>query len=468
MSWIATIALSEFVSRSWEGVCRSMPSSKLCTLESYRFRSWSHTLTQLSSALEDPGVDFKSIQKTLKGEQDILNSVRGCDYTTNIPLLRTISKLNTSLVQALPFEYKTQFKRHLVDQILQTSDINELGNMSTTLKEGPDHDVGTLIAMQRLIVLADQGNLTDHKGLVLDEAAVTIGADLGIQSLARLQGEYKDVIVEWLRYDGSWADKSVSSRLLKRLSTMASLLSDKATQRLTGTLQCQGYFHEPARNCFGLVYMIPTTDLTPRTLYQLIDEMVPEKKKPRFRPPLEYRFRLALDLCRSVQALHKINWLHRNIHSMNVICLSPPGVRDAEAAQDMRLMGLGASREDTHDSFTQGHDEEAQLRNYQHPSYLGGARYQVEFDCYSLGLVLLEIGLWSTLSRLGKGFKGMDDEAFRRNIIQKYVTQLEMTMGSNYMEAVRWCIECEPVSIPQQGSQSQSLEEMVMGRLHIL
>ncbi|RBR21742.1 hypothetical protein FVER53590_26561 [Fusarium verticillioides] len=254
----------------------------------------------------------------------------------------------------------------------------------------------------------------------------------------------------------------------KRLSTMASLLSEQTTQSLTGTLQCQGYFHEPTRNCFGLVYLMPTTNLTPRTLYQLIDEMVPEKKKPRFRPPLEYRFRLVSDLCRSVQTLHKINWLHRNIHSMNVICLSPPGVRDAEAAQNMRLIGLGASREDTHDSFTQGHDEEAQLRNYQHPSYLGGARYRAEFDCYSLGMVLLEIGLWSTLSRLGKGFKGMDDEAFRRNIIQKYVPQLEMTMGSNYMEAVRWCVEGEPVSTPHQGSRPQSLEEMVMGRLHVL
>ncbi|KAH7174757.1 kinase domain-containing protein [Fusarium flagelliforme] len=457
ISWIAAIALSESISRIWDEACGRMHSSKLCALESYRFKSWSSTLQQLQIPPDDGEdsssiMDYSRVKMLLKAEQDILNSLQGPEDTASVPLLRKISKVTTSLVQALPLPFKDRFNRRLMDMALQVSDMDELGNISHALKEGPGREMGTLLAMRRLMILADRGNLTERKDLILDAATLEIEEVLGIHSLAKLGGQ--SVIVEWLRYDGSWADGSVSSRILQRLSTMASLLNDQNTETLTGTLHCQGFFHEPAQNSFGLVYRMPQVGHTPWTLHQLLQETIPGKKRSRFRPPLEYRFRLALDLCQSVQALHEIKWLHRNINSMNILCFSPPGARDADAAQNMRLIGLGASREDAHDSFTQGHDEGAQLRNYQHPSYLYGARYRAEFDYYS------------TLSWLSKGFRGMDDETFRRSVIQKHVSQLEMTMGSQYMEAVRWCIEGDSLLLPNEAARSRDLKEMVIGQLH--
>jgi hypothetical protein len=107
-------------------------------------------------------------------------------------------------------------------------------------------------------------------------------------------------------------------------------------------------------------------------------------------------------------------------------------------------VGFAGGRENHLDAFTHGPDENPHLQIYQHPRHLQGQeRYREEFDYYSIGILLLEIGLWSTLSKiLDSGrFKDMSLEGIRRNIIATRVPQLGVAMGRRYMEATQACLE---------------------------
>lgn len=52
---------------------------------------------------------------------------------------------------------------------------------------------------------------------------------------------------------------------------------------------------------------------------------------------------------------------------------------------------------------TDGPISGAIFQEYQHPEYLRTGRYRAAYDYYSLGLVLLEIGVWMSL-QVGVGF----------------------------------------------------------------
>jgi len=66
--------------------------------------------------------------------------------------------------------------------------------------------------------------------------------------------------------------------------------------------------------------------------------------------------------------------------------------------------------------------------------------YRPEFDYYSLGLVLLEIGLWTTLEGLVKGDAFSSNEGMLEVLRSKRVPLLGHYMGSDYQEAVIACL----------------------------
>lgn len=159
---------------------------------------------------------------------------------------------------------------------------------------------------------------------------------------------------------------------------------------------------------------------------------------------LEHRFRLAFDLCRCIHTFHKVGWLHRNLHSMNVLFFPHEATSNADWAKDPRILGFARSRQTWIDAFTDGPNDIDQRWKYQHPKYLvEGERYREEFDYYSVGMLLLEIGLWSTLSKLTDSdrFKNLSHEEFRREVLATRIPQLGIAMGGRYMQAARMCLE---------------------------
>jgi hypothetical protein len=66
------------------------------------------------------------------------------------------------------------------------------------------------------------------------------------------------------------------------------------------------------------------------------------------------------------------------------------------------IVGLNKSRPGGKAWHTQGPALEADYLNYRHPAYQRTRRFRFGYDCYGLGIVLLEIGLWIPLSAIAK------------------------------------------------------------------
>ncbi|KAF6236832.1 hypothetical protein HO173_005123 [Letharia columbiana] len=212
---------------------------------------------------------------------------------------------------------------------------------------------------------------------------------------------------------------------------------------------------------------------------------------------LGFRFDLAKKLVYSIVVLHTCGWLHKNIRSNNIFFF-PARPADNKSFENRRkdlgrpyIMGYGLSRPDDvvqsneHDDRGPQHysrspevqrsggfisrrvevgktadhdkllvrpsrshewgsdaDEKPQLNIYQHPDKMANParRFRHSYDIYSLGLVLLEIGLWQSLQTFENG-QWDDAYAFRHFVLTKLVPDLWGQCGSIYGGVVKDCLK---------------------------
>ena len=143
----------------------------------------------------------------------------------------------------------------------------------------------------------------------------------------------------------------------------------------------------------------------------------------------------------------------------------------ADHAANPFIIGFNHSRPDEPCSFSEGPAVGLNYRQYQHPEYLRNKlRYCPEFDYYSLGVVLLEIGLWNTVNAMtGKEQKSPED--FRNGLLERRVPILKQIMGVRYFEVVDVCLRTDfglPLSqdpVVDRVALHLSFERLVVERL---
>ena len=152
-------------------------------------------------------------------------------------------------------------------------------------------------------------------------------------------------------------------------------------------------------------------------------------------PSLENRFRLAFDLATSAFQFRLSGISHGGINSSNVLVMSTKETRPPKHHSPMLLSQLSFSRnqeDEAHETFS--------AMIYRHPQEQALQKAELwASDTYSLGLVLLEIGLWTPLRRLWK--TKYDRETFRSRIRSVYTQKLASRCGTAYMDAVNLCID---------------------------
>jgi hypothetical protein len=165
---------------------------------------------------------------------------------------------------------------------------------------------------------------------------------------------------------------------------------------MTGILPCLGYRMQPTPE---LIFEMPEGSHNPQTLQTLIaaDQGV-------VRHPLDFRFRLARRLSEAVLRVHAANLVHKNIRTETVLVLQPSSPPLDEESRisigfgDVYLTNWRLLRDaagPTVRSGSNGWTEDL----YRHPKRQGlhvQERYNMGHDIYSLGVCLLEIGLWDT------------------------------------------------------------------------
>jgi hypothetical protein len=266
------------------------------------------------------------------------------------------------------------------------------------------------------------------------------------------------VLVEYATYDPAYRSTGVSAPT-DRLDTLLSILAKLANdQSFHGTLTCLGYFEDPTQPRFGLVFELPSfvysgasdlhkpvEELRPVTLLSVLQTGSKSLHNSNSAtPPLEDRFRLAYTLGLTFSKIHGGDFVHKDVNSSNILVFRK---NKRQSANSRALQfALRSPVICSFDLFSEYDIEPANtmppLNIYRHPEdpkFTGekAKQYGPQFDLYSLGLILLEVGLWQPLADLWKPKYTLAD--FKQRVEDVYIRRLASKCGTAYMQVVREC-----------------------------
>ncbi|KAK3361701.1 hypothetical protein B0T24DRAFT_691680 [Lasiosphaeria ovina] len=117
------------------------------------------------------------------------------------------------------------------------------------------------------------------------------------------------------------------------------------------------------------------------------------------------RFEIARGLAKAVGYVHTFGFVHKSVRPESVICFDtksfePMSEKDytSGARQSVFLVGFENFRRDEGQTHRKG-DDATHKNLYRHPSRQGASpreHYVMQHDIYSLGVCLLEVGLWTS------------------------------------------------------------------------
>jgi serine/threonine protein kinase len=280
-------------------------------------------------------------------------------------------------------------------------------------------------------------NSTGTSDLALDSDRVKITKDDEISGGLRSFGTVDSnvpVIIEWKRYDLSWKGQK-GIRLRGRIQNIARLLHAESKPEELLTLNCLGVFEDVEKSRYGLVFEYPlgvTEQENLLSLQSLIKFPTPETL-----PSLGDRYRMAYTLSLSLAILHASGWLHKSVRSHNIMF----PIRNKKPVWSRPyLVGFEFSRPDSSDEATEKPEQSIRFNLYRHPSAQGipGESFRKGFDIYSLGVVLVEVGLWRLAWSLRRD--GESPNKFREVVIDRVNDRLAHFVGTGYQEATLSCL----------------------------
>jgi hypothetical protein len=271
------------------------------------------------------------------------------------------------------------------------------------------------------------------------------------------QRKYK-VMAEWKHYVSN--DSQSTALALSRVKRVAQLLIVGSKSPKLRILDCVGYFQDSQKSRFGILFELPFGFWTEAPNKGELPQVVTLAKAicSKTRPTLADRFHLAKTLATSMLEFHLMNWLHKNFNAHNVIFFLP---RDSAVKNvDIRspyVGSFGLARPDHHfiESELVSSSRSALDFAYHHPEYrypratqssddLVVPRYHRIFDVYSLGCVLLEIGLWMPLTSLEWEDRYQTDlVSWRRKLQSCAKKNLSFFAGPVYTEVVLRCLQSD-------------------------
>lgn len=341
------------------------------------------------------------------------------------------------------------------------ADANNSNNGSTAYRR-----IGLLAAMKQ-IASALEGRRQSPGNMEIDEGQITRPLKEfhwhRTSTVYTVEGYEKQVLIESLEYDGSWAERR--DELIQRVHDIASFRAPSSTSQAFPVLTSAGYYHDLVKHSFGIVYYFPPRQPKPSISIPNIEkpislrDIISRIRLRTQRPSLDQVFGTALKLVDVVLTMHKASWLHKNISSYNIIFFPDRFNSIAEAMSSPYFIGFSYSRLNLETAFTQGPNKQLE---YQCPEYLDGSkRFCQEYEYYSVGLVLLELGLWLPLEAITKGIRGSPTEMLKV-LLEKEVPKLRTYMGSAYEDAVATCLSGNFGEKSNPGEVREAFERKVL------
>ncbi|KAH8801524.1 hypothetical protein F5884DRAFT_862218 [Xylogone sp. PMI_703] len=275
--------------------------------------------------------------------------------------------------------------------------------------------------------------------------------------------ENRVVLIEWVENLDRENERETGTKALM-------LAAPKPPQLLLPT--CYGMVDDPDNGRLGLVLAPPehirshlpqilTAGAISRKRMPISLKELLEKRHPSYVERLELgvRFQLAKKFIDAIRMMHCVGWVHKNISSENIIFfaarhMSTHGVMGPDPNSPQQIgfdeplfVGIGDPRlDDTlgepHTYYLTRGDEipTPDLDYYHHPDRRADPlmRYSRSHDIYSIGVVLLEIGIWRPLEEVA--YVQSEDFLDTQKQFQKLALKLDGITGSIYGNVVRRCL----------------------------
>lgn len=259
------------------------------------------------------------------------------------------------------------------------------------------------------------------------------------------------VLIEYANFDTTVRGRNTPPPV-RTMETISDYLQQA---KIRPQLNLLGYFEDTQTSRLGLVYdladCLPEHALSgehgevPIEASSLLNTLQTASKTAKAyetmtaTPPLEERFRLALRIAEHLQCMHSSSFIHGGFTSDSIVFIAG-GDNKSNPAQKISTPVIG--------SFDVFYGSPAEMAGaggspnniYQHPDNRGSEdspAARLRYDVYSLGLALLEIGLWTPLSDLHKSKYQLKD--FKLRLEKIWIPRLSVKCGSLYMAAVQSC-----------------------------
>ena len=287
-------------------------------------------------------------------------------------------------------------------------------------------------------------------------------------------GEAREVI----SYDGEHVlvefkflgpDKTAQKKLSVRAENLAILLSQIETASLH-TLQCKGFVKK--NGCILLVFGLPAstvpvaiTTSSDRAYLTLSDARLQQD----FLPDLDTRLSWALRLAETVLQLHTAGWVHKSISPAHILFLKRQGQNESESKQfaGPYLSGFGCARENSPSAFSDEQPVMPEETAYRHALAQGSRRcpFRPQFDVYSLGIVLIELGLWSSISDILQTKNSQIPTAMMKSAtLSSLRRKMEFSLPRNFVDAAFIALtnsmtgECMTIESPVEDDEDSDEE----------
>jgi hypothetical protein len=371
-----------------------------------------------------------------------LGSVEPFNHPSYYALRRQVDVL----WNALPMELVKRMTTSMETTLLRECDLDHV--VPDSVEERPRSTlrrVQLLLAMQQATASINKRN--ERRPEFLTKRPMKPDGEVSGKELCTMetdQGDQQRVLREILEYEDKWVNRF--DELVDRVDGLVSLLNNPEICTLFPSLRCICFCHLVHRQAFGLLYELPMSGsglkiaLEPVTLADLINQTQRRQKRPLLGEVFAFAHRIAS----SVFEVHRAGWMHKAISAYNLLFFPEIYEPLATAFNRPYLIGFNHSRENNEFAFTEGPSESIEVMDYQHPDYrAGGAkvRFREEFDYYSVGLVLLELGQWKPLRKMTRGKGELSGKQIRDYLLHEEAPALGSYMGKLYRDAVKLCLD---------------------------
>jgi hypothetical protein len=286
----------------------------------------------------------------------------------------------------------------------------------------------------------------------------------------------KKELVEYRRYVGSMVSGQVK-HLLLTVRELATRLHN-VDPAVMGLLNCTGFSNDIIGHRLALRFHYPTGQDNPRSLEQLLADKQPPKHS------ISDRIALASKVASAILYLHSCGFVHKNIRPSNILIFDDAVPDDKRtkymthpyAIGEPYLMGFdGVRKADAKSNMIRG--EEWRENIYLHPDrhrMAEGDEFTMAHDVYSLGVVLLEIALWASVTEsepVGKYLwekgkqKILEPETLRKTYIDLSKSLVPRYVGDKYRDVVVSCLE--GLRDEEENGQLADQDDIIVGSAYI-